>query len=227
MLFIVDFDGTVAPEDTVDALLRTFAGPEWEQIEEEWVRGSINSQQCMAGQVALVRGEHDRLKEFLESVEIDPTFASFVEFVRPFGEVVVVSDGLDYPIRHALRKAGIDVPIVANAMEFREGGLGISFPYASAECTVGSGVCKCAVSVARNAGRGMPVVLIGDGRSDQCIAREADYVFAKSTLRSICETEGIRHVPFETFADVLDTVRKWIEQDLLEQSWPLAASRTT
>lgn len=227
MLFIVDFDGTVAPEDTVDALLRKFARPEWEQLEEEWVRGSINSQQCMAGQVALVRGEYDRLKEFLESVEIDPSFAPFVEFVRSFGEVVVVSDGLDYPIRHALRKAGIDVPIVANAMEFREGGLGISFPYADAECAVGSGVCKCGVSRTFNAERGLPVVLIGDGRSDQCIARVADYVFAKSTLRSICEAEGIRHAPFETFADVLDVVRGWIDRDLMEQSWPLAASPTT
>ena len=227
MLFIIDFDGTVAPEDTVDALLRDFAGPDWERLEEDWVRGSINSQQCMAGQIALVRGEHGRLKEFLESVEIDPSFAAFVDFVRGFGEVVVVSDGLDYPIRHALWKAGIDVPVVANAMQFREGGLGITFPYGSADCTVGRGVCKCATSRDFNAGRGVPVILVGDGRSDQCIARIADYVFAKSTLKSICEAEGIRHVAFETFADVLDVVRGWVEaQQFKEQPCPLAFSPT-
>ena len=33
MLFIVDFDGTIAPTDTVDALLEKFAAPEWRRIE--------------------------------------------------------------------------------------------------------------------------------------------------------------------------------------------------
>ena len=39
MLFIIDFDGTVAPTDTVDALLEQFADPEWRNIEEQWVSG--------------------------------------------------------------------------------------------------------------------------------------------------------------------------------------------
>jgi len=48
MLFLVDFDGTVAPTDTVDALLERFADPEWRRLEERWVRGEISSRQCMA-----------------------------------------------------------------------------------------------------------------------------------------------------------------------------------
>src|SRR5882762_10361470 len=101
MLFIIDFDGTVAPTDTVDALLERFADPEWRRIEERWVAGEINSQECMAAQLSLVRGGRAALKEFLESVVVDPFFPAFVRQVSPYADLVIVSDGLDHPIRHA------------------------------------------------------------------------------------------------------------------------------
>lgn len=223
MLFIIDFDGTVSLTDTVDALLTNFASPAWEDVEREWVNGTINSRQCMAEQIALVRGERSVLQGFLESVQIDPAFPAFVEYARTIGEVVVVSDGLDYPIRCALARAGLDVPVVANKLLFRDFGLEISFPYGDADCTVGSGVCKCAASRSFDARRGLPVVLIGDGKSDECLARAADYVFAKAKLRSICLAEGIAHVPFDSFADVLATIRGWTEEQE-EKTCPLPAS---
>jgi 2,3-diketo-5-methylthio-1-phosphopentane phosphatase len=213
LLFIIDFDGTVAPVDTVDALLERFAGPGWRQIEEEWVRGAISSRQCMTSQIALVRGERADLEEFLDSVRIDPSFAPFVHYARQFADLVVVSDGLDDPIRRALRNLGVPIRIFANRMAFRPGGLSISFPYAYAACTVGSGVCKCAVARTLDAGRGLTTVLIGDGRSDFCLARSADYVLARGTLRRLCEAENIIHTPFETFGDVLTIVRSWSAPD--------------
>src|SRR5436309_7934590 len=112
MLFLVDFDGTIAPTDTVDALLERYADPEWLRLEERWVRGEITARQCMAGQIALVRAERAELDEFFNSIRIDPSFVEFVAMVKPFAEVVVVSDGLDVPSRHALR--GLDVPVFAN-----------------------------------------------------------------------------------------------------------------
>jgi 2-hydroxy-3-keto-5-methylthiopentenyl-1-phosphate phosphatase len=210
MLFIIDFDGTVAPADTVDALLERFANPEWRRIEAEWVAGRINSRQCMAAQLALVDGDRASLEEFLCSVAIDPSFPAFVRHVFPFADVAIVSDGLDYPIRHALQKLDIPpIPIYANKLEFRPGGLNISFPYTEIDCAFKSGVCKCAVARSVDAGRGLTTVLIGDGRSDLCIARAADYVFAKNSLQRYCESEGIIHTPFETFHDVLAVVRDW------------------
>jgi 2-hydroxy-3-keto-5-methylthiopentenyl-1-phosphate phosphatase len=207
MLFIIDFDGTVAPVDTVDALLERFANPEWRRIEEEWVAGRINSQQCMAAQLALVDADRFTLEDFLRSVAIDPEFGDFVSYVRPLGDLAVVSDGLDEPIRHALRH--FNIPIYANQLRFRGRSLGIGFPYGDAACAVNSGVCKCAVARSVDAGRGLSTILIGDGLSDQCIARSADYVFAKGSLRSFCERESIVHTPFETFGDVLTVIRGW------------------
>jgi len=209
MLFIIDFDGTVAPTDTVDALLERFADPEWRRIEERWVAGEINSQECMAAQLALVRGSSAVLREFLQSVVVDRFFPQFVREVSAFAQLAIVSDGLDHPIRHAMRRIGAAVPIFANHLLFRGDGLALSFPYTDAACKVKSGVCKCAVARAVDAGRGLPTVLIGDGHSDRCIARCVDYVFAKGSLRKFCEAENIVHTPFESFSDVLSVIRGW------------------
>ena len=228
MLFIVDFDGTIAPTDTVDALLERFAAPEWQRIEQRWIDGRINSQQCMKAQLGLVRADRDILEGFLQSVAIDPFFSEFVRHASTFAEVAVVSDGLDYPIRHALQKLDIaPVPVRANHLEILPYGLDISFPYTDAACAHQSGVCKCAVARALEGGRGRSIVLIGDGRSDRCLARYADHVFAKDSLRKYCEDEGIAHTSFESFHDVLAVVRAWdtapINPSLPERICPLEA----
>lgn len=228
MLFIVDFDGTIAPTDTVDALLERFADPEWRRVEEQWVTGQLNSQECMKAQLALVKADRANLEDFLQSVAIDPFFPDLVHYVTTFADVAVVSDGLDYPIRHALQKLDIPpIPICANRLEFQTRGLDISFPHTDAACVPQSGVCKCAVARSFDAGRGLYTVLIGDGRSDRCIARSADHVFAKGALRRYCEDEGITHTPFDSFNDILTVVRKWdtaqFNRLIRERTCPLEA----
>ena len=228
MLFIVDFDGTIAPTDTVDALLERFADPEWRRVEEQWITGQINSQECMKAQLALVSADGASLEGFLQSVVIDPFFSDFVQYASAFADIAVVSDGLDYPIRHALQKQGIPpLPLYANRLEFRKHGLDISFPHSDPGCAHRSGVCKCAVARSLDDGRGLTTVLIGDGRSDRCIARSADYVFAKGSLRRYCEDEGITCTSFDSFDDVMAVIRKWnttqFNQRLRERTCPLEA----
>ena len=227
MLFIIDFDGTVAPTDTVDALLERFADPEWRRIEERWVAGEINSQECMAAQLALVRGSRAVLEAFLQSVIVDPFFPEFVREASRLGELAIVSDGLDHPIRHAMRTIGATVPIFANHLIFSGDSLALSFPYRDAACKVKSGVCKCAVTRAIDAGRGLPTVLIGDGHSDRCIARCVDYVFAKGSLRTFCEAENIAHTPFQSFSDVLSTIRRWTARSNREGALELICPLST
>lgn len=228
MLFIVDFDGTIAPSDTVDALLERFADPEWRRIEEQWITGQLNSQECMKAQLDLVSADRAILEGFLQSIVIDPFFSDFVQYASAFADIAVVSDGLDYPIRYALQKHGIPpLPLYANRLEFRNHGLDISFPHSDSGCAHRSGVCKCAAARALDDGRGLTTVLIGDGRSDRCIARSADYVFAKGSLRRYCEDEGISCTSFDSFDDVMAVIRKWdttqFNQRSRERTCPLEA----
>ena len=223
--FILDFDGTIAPTDTVDALLERFASPEWLSIEQEWTAGRINSQQCMAAQIALVSASEKELRDFFDSVATDPHFARFIRYVKPFADIAIVSDGLDVPIHRALARRGISLPVFANELRFREGGLDLSFPHAAPECTVQSGVCKCSVAGLLNGSRVPFTVLIGDGRSDFCIARRAGYVFAKKRLREFCEANQIPFTPFESFSDVLSVIeaaRDEAQTTMPEASCPFA-----
>ena len=219
MLFIVDFDGTVAPTDTVDSLLEEFADPEWRRIEKDWISGLLNSRECMKAQIALVQSDRITLEKFFRSIEIDPNFSLFVSYVSDFAEVVLVSDGLDYPINMALRNIGLStISIYANHLEFLDGRLDLSFPFANSGCTQQSGVCKCSVMHAVSARAGEPSILIGDGRSDFCIAGSVDYVFAKGLLREYCEIEGISHSPIESFYDVIAEVRKWDSTQFIDRN---------
>ena len=70
-------------------------------------------------------------------------------------------------------------------------------------------MCKCAVARELSGPVGGPVVLVGDGKSDACLAGSADVVFAKSRLLDYCREQGIAHIPFTSFTDVLSIVKTW------------------
>ncbi|MBS1189254.1 MAG: 2,3-diketo-5-methylthio-phosphopentane phosphatase [Rhodocyclaceae bacterium] len=220
MIFVIDFDGTLATEDTVDQLLEHHADAAWRELEADWLEGRISALECMQEQVRLVRADHITLGKFFRQIRLDPHFAAFRRHVGPFAHLAVVSDGLDFAIHTALRHADIEaLPVFANQLQFiSPDRLELSFPHRHAECGGGNGVCKCAIARQLAARHGGPVVLIGDGKSDACLAGLADVVFAKDSLVRHCQGRGIAYTPFENFADVLRTVQAW---DLEE---PLSAT---
>ena len=211
MIFIIDFDGTLATEDTVDTLLEHHAPPRWEELEADWLAGRISALECMREQIALVRADRITLGKFFQGIKLDPHFRAFREHVRSFAHVAVVSDGLDYAIQTALRGAGLsNLPIFANQLNFiTPDELELTFPHRQADCRGGNGVCKCAIAKQLATRHGGPVVLVGDGKSDTCLAGVADMVFAKSSLRKHCIENEIPYIAFEDFSEVLNVVKTW------------------
>lgn len=210
MLFVIDFDGTLAVNDSVDALLERFAPPAWRTVEQEWLDGRITAMECMREQVRMVQADHVQLENFFRGVQLDASFLPFLRHVRAYADVAIVSDGLDHAVRVATRAAGLpELPVYANRLHFVPRGLDLSFPHQEADCSSGSGVCKCAVSARLGAAARRPVVLVGDGKSDNCLAARVDVVFAKSVLAAYCQKARIPFHPFNSFADVLAVVRKW------------------
>ncbi|MCX7165590.1 MAG: MtnX-like HAD-IB family phosphatase [Rhodocyclales bacterium] len=210
MLFVIDFDGTLARKDTVDTLLEQFAPAAWKDVEQKWLLGHITAVECMGQQIRMVRASRETLEEFFQSIELDASFLPFYHHVCRHAAVAIVSDGLDHPIQIATHKAGLpNIPVFANRLHYVANGIDISFPHLDTHCAAGNGVCKCAVARDLAQPLGGPMVLIGDGKSDTCLAHRADIVFAKKSLRRYCEEQGIEHIPFDSFADVLAVVRKW------------------
>ena len=222
MLFIIDFDGTLSVKDTIDDMLEHFADPSWEDIEQSWLNGEINAVECMTQQVRMVKTDNITLESFFRGIQLDATFMPFYKHISQFAKVAIVSDGLDHAVKVAMRNAAMpDIPVYANHLHFTPSGLDISFPNKVEGCAGGNGTCKCAIAQNLALNANGPVVLIGDGKSDACLAGRADIVFAKGSLIKHCEKNAIQHHKFQTFADVLAKVKTWpqnVPQDMPQQA---------
>jgi 2,3-diketo-5-methylthio-1-phosphopentane phosphatase len=210
MLFVIDFDGTVSLLDSVDALLERHAPATWHVVEAEWAEGRITAQECMRRQIRMITADDAQLQRFFASIRLDAGFLPFLEHARAFSTVAIVSDGIGRAIHTALETARLPgIPVYANLLLNMGPVWDLEFPNADSACAVGSGTCKCAVAQRLAVTAGGPVVLIGDGRSDMCLAGRADYVFAKGSLARYCDAEAIPYTEFQTFVDLLEVVKAW------------------
>jgi 2,3-diketo-5-methylthio-1-phosphopentane phosphatase len=217
----VDFDGTIVPQDATNELLAQFAEPEWLVIEDEWQAGHIGSRECMERQVDLLRMTPEQFENFVGSVEIDPAFPAFVDLCRANGaEVTVVSDGLDRVVESVLQKAGLELPVFANRMEWRGGDRWrLRFPHARHGCRVLMGNCKCSHAQ----GPATTVrIMVGDGRSDFCIAEQAHFVLAKGRLAEHCRELDLPHAVFERFGQAKSMLGRWFRTRAEERELRIA-----
>jgi 2,3-diketo-5-methylthio-1-phosphopentane phosphatase len=206
MRIICDFDGTVTRRDTTDFVLERLAGPSWRTLEEDWVATRISAAECMRGQIALIGGSQDELDSLLDTVELDPGFAAFVDWCDARGlPVSIASDGVDHFIRRILRRHGLErLQVVANGLAGGPGAWRLEQPWARPGCAAGSGVCKCEIAGAPAGGVAPPqtLVYVGDGRSDFCVSARADILFAKGALADYAAARGQPFHAFDTFHDV-------------------------
>ena len=200
----------MTPVDTTDALLERFAAPEWREVEEDWVQGKISSCECMARQIPMIRAGKRELDAFIDTIPLAPGFKEFVAFCLDRGVALsIVSDGVDYVIRRILAQHGLSgLRVMANHLVIADEGYALTFPSAQKDCAFG--MCKCAVSDVRN----VPTVLIGDGRSDTCIARHAAAVYARRgfPLEAYCVANKIGHTPFIDFYSILEGIQQLIHK---------------
>lgn len=197
-----DFDGTIVPFDVTDRLLDRFADPAWQFVEEAWKHGRISARRCMTLQVSMIRARQEELDDFLDTIDIDPSFAAFATDCRRAGApLAVVSDGLDYVIDRILRRHRIEgLQVFANQLVADgDGTYRMEAPYAAEDCPAASGVCKCqrAGSIG---GEGCRTLLVGDGRSDFCLGAAADLVFARGELLARARERGWAAVQVTDFA---------------------------
>src|SRR5215831_8657091 len=144
---LCDFDGTISPVDTVDFLLERLADPSWRLFEDQWIRGEISSRECMAAQIALVRGGWSAIRRALGEVRLDPGFAGFASWCQESRiPLRVVSEGIEQVIGFLFRREGVLVEDVRAARLVQRPGrsLALRFPPAG-EALCGAGLCKCAL----------------------------------------------------------------------------------
>jgi 2-hydroxy-3-keto-5-methylthiopentenyl-1-phosphate phosphatase len=216
---LLDFDGTISETDTTDLLLERFADPAWHEIEEDWKAGRIGSRECMVRQIDLVRATPAEMDAFIGTVRIDHGFRGFVQRFRKLGHtLIVISDGLDRTIRTVLDRADIDLPYFANHLQWRGGDRWrLTFPHAKGTCATLAGNCKCSFAESRPR---VLTIMVGDGRSDFCVAGRADLVLAKGSLLNHCRANDLPHYAFETFEEATALLARWLDGRGAETAMP-------
>ncbi len=197
MLLLLDFDGTITDEDTIDVLVRAWAPDVWEQTEAGIAGGTMTLNAALVQQLAGVRATHEEVLEFLrERVVLRPGLADLIAFCRErFVEPVIVSSGFHELIEPILEWHDIALPIVAHRATFDRSGATITFldRTVCAECGE-----ECKRADAARLADGRPMAYVGDGWSDRCASRTADLRFARGALATYL---GEIDEPYEWFDD--------------------------
>jgi len=197
-----DFDGTITEVDATDAVLNQFARPQWREWETLWQADEISGRECLAQQLALIRATPRELLEFVNQLPLDPGILMLAHCCAERRvPLTVVSDGLNLIVKAVLNRLGLpELPFYANRVRWKkDGSLSLRFPYGAPNCK--NGACKCRL-VARGGEDGIRTVYIGNGRSDFCVCRHVDTVYAKGDLIPWCQREGIPFRAFQSLTDV-------------------------
>jgi len=210
----IDFDGTISTSDVTDAVIRKFARDGWQEAEELWEAGQIGSRECLARQMALIDAPLARIIAYAATQPIDPAFSGFMDVLNCHGiPYAILSDGFIPIIQGILAQAGLqNIPVYASGLSQEKGKIKTSFANTSAACH--SGTCKCKTAALLSGG--LPIIHIGDGRSDFCIAQKAAYVFCRGKLTGFCVEKELVHSPFMDFSEVTAVLQALlVQQDCL------------
>ncbi len=205
-LIVVDFDGTITERDTLDEMCRIYAPEAWAAAENDLQRRTMTLREVIAAEFAPIVGDHDTIvSETVDRARVRAGFAGFVRAAEAAGDrVVVVSSGFESIIRPILEREGLGrLEVFAHDVRFTPEGGVVDFRHGE-PCPVCGEECKRSVVDAMRNGR--EVVYVGDGYSDRCGAQAADVRFARGTLASYLDREGVRYISFDDFTTVRDAL---------------------
>jgi 2-hydroxy-3-keto-5-methylthiopentenyl-1-phosphate phosphatase len=212
VLVLLDYDGTVTTEDCIAVTLQHFVGDAWLPLEEAARRGELSHADCLRQQLGMLRAPR---REIITTMVAAATprvgFARFVAALTAGGaRVVIVSAGLRAAIDAVWQRDALP-PVNVYASELlSDAGAGYDIAYSEyfGDCpSCGPGNCKSGV-LHRLRCEGDAVFAFGDGVSDLCLAREADFVFARDSLAVLCRAAGIDYHGLSTYDTALAAVLK-------------------
>jgi 2,3-diketo-5-methylthio-1-phosphopentane phosphatase len=214
-----DFDGTITTKDVGEHMFLKFGDSEKAySIFQRWVKKEIDSAQEWRELLELVKDlTPEKFNLFLDTIEIEYGFKEFVKFCDENNiELIILSDGMDYYIKHILEKNGFgNLKFFSNRLEFTELGPVVSFPYSDEECKECAN-CKRNHLINNSSDEDI-TIYIGDGFSDTCPIQYADYIFGKKTLLKFCEKERISYYPYKNFKEVIARIRPLLEKKKIKK----------
>jgi 2,3-diketo-5-methylthio-1-phosphopentane phosphatase len=207
---ILDFDGTLTPRDADVVIAEAVLGeqdPEFiAQLFADYEALRLTTSEYFQRYLARLRLSPAQLAEQAARVPLRPGLESLLSWCEDQGlEVHVASEGLDVYIEPVLDAAGVGgLSLFCNRAQWDGTGYRVT-PDPRARSCQRCLSCKGAL-VRRLRATGRSVVLVGNGASDLCGAREADRVWARDTLAEHCGREAIAYRSWTTLAEVREAL---------------------
>ena len=193
MTVVLDWDGTVTEEDSLNMVLERFGDPHVYAEAERALGRGWSLRQVMDHEFSGLTVPLDEVVGWLlEHVRVR---RGFREFAREFDPVILSSSFVE-TIEPVLAREGVDVEVVANNVDAAGDGWRIRWRDETL-CAHCSESCKRA-SLPQNGA----VVFVGDGYSDRCAALAADRVFARGGLATYLDEQRAAYEPFEDFTEL-------------------------
>ncbi|ARK29518.1 2-hydroxy-3-keto-5-methylthiopentenyl-1-phosphate phosphatase [Halalkalibacter krulwichiae] len=207
-IIFCDFDGTITNNDNIIAIMKKFAPSGWENIKDDILAQRISVREGVGKLFGLLPSslKEEMTEYILNDAEIREGFGAFVEYVKQHQiDLVVVSGGMDFFVQPLLKQ--YDLPIYCNEAKFDEETMRVEWPHLCDEkCNNECGCCK--PSILRKISQNRFKIVIGDSITDLKVAQQADFVIARDFLLEKCQQLQLRHASFETFHDVIQTLRE-------------------
>ncbi|MCX7835043.1 MAG: MtnX-like HAD-IB family phosphatase [bacterium] len=207
-VYLIDFDGTITVQDTLQWLLDRYGMKNWREIEQEVEKGLLKEKDVYTIEMKSLKIPiSEAISEILKEVQLRNGFFEFYEYCQRFNyQIVVVSAGFRQIIIPFLNQYNFQVKLFANELIENDSDEGWSFynsitPLPDCEHSL----CKC-VPFLEYYEKGYYVTFIGDGITDYCIAKRCEQVYALkgSNLEKMLEKYSKKYFSFNTFLDVLN-----------------------
>ena len=210
-IFFSDFDGTIAEQDVIDAIMAEFAPPEYKKIQENLLSGKIDIDIGIRQMFQLIPS--DKKEEIVhwvkENIKLREGFSEFLEFLNrkniPF---VVLSGGVDlyiYPLleNHLSRIS----QIYCNKISFKKEKMDVRFIYRCGEkCQRNCGICKPYI-MKNYYGNYSLKLYAGDGITDLDACQYSDIIFSTGQLKSMLKENRIKDkkvFSFNKFSEIIE-----------------------
>ena len=205
MEVVSDFDGTIVNIDTAEYLLEIFTDGDWRKYDDLFERGEISLEECLRRQYGMIKEPRKKLLDAVDDVaSFRAGFDELVAFCEKRGfSFTILSAGLDFVIRHLLKREDLEKRVVLLAPRSKPTSRGVVMDFAGLS-HLGSPNFKSSVVRSIKA-KGTSVAYIGDGLSDFEPIKDANlrFVIRGSRLDTLCRRDRIECLEIASFGEVI------------------------
>jgi len=204
-----DFDGTVTLNDTFRNVAERFAQGDWMAVDDQYVKGQITLEECLRRQGAMVKASKSQILDELDEItRFRAGFDNLIDYCKTnHYPLVLVSAGLDFVIKHFLRRQKWrKMELYAAAAKCTPTGIKFDFP----KLKDNRSISLKDDTVRYYKTKADTVAYIGDGRWDLHALRNADLRFAirKSKLAEHCKEQDIQATIVSDFKEMVVSLKK-------------------